>query len=141
MTSAIRLDVHEKRSPLWALAMPGLYLVACLAAIRAVMIDRSDVGVAGILLAVGLLPAFAIPAIFTTRRARLSFTDEGFTIDGRLEKVDDARIERAERGGAVLHLVMRNGAARSFTSSSYREAAELLTRLPPVSAPAGALAV
>jgi hypothetical protein len=140
MPSEIRLEVREKRCPLWALAAPGLYLAMCLVAIRAVFVDRVEVGVAGILLAVGLVPAFAIPAVFCTRRTRLEMTNEGLTIDGVLEKVDDARIERAERGSGVLHLVMRNGQTRSFIAPSYKEAQQLMTMLPPVSAPAGALA-
>ncbi len=140
MPTEIRLEVHEKRCPLWALGAPGAYLLACLAAVRAVLVDRSDVGIAGILLAAGLVPAFAIPAVFTTRRVRLVLTDEGFAIDGRLEKVDDARIEHAARGTALLHLVMRSGQTRSFVAPSYKEAQRLIATLPPVSAPAGALA-
>ena len=140
MPSEIRLEVQEKRCPLWALVAPGLYLLACLAAVRSVLVDRADVGVAGILLAAGLVPAFAIPAIFTTRRVSLAMTDDGLAIDGRIEKVDDARIVHAERGSAVLHLVMRSGQTRSFIAPSYKEAQRLVGMLPPVSAPAGALA-
>lgn len=141
MPSEIRLEVQEKRCPLWSLSAPGLYLLAALAAMRAVVVDRVDLGVAGILLAVGLLPAFAIPAVFTTRRARLAMTDDGLTIDGRIEKIDDARIERADRGSALLHLVLRNGQTRSFIAPSYKDAQRLIAFLPPVSAPAGALTV
>ena len=140
MPSEIRLEVEEKRCPLWALAAPGLYLLACLAAIRSVLVDRSDAGVAGILLAIGLVPAFAIPAVFTTRRTSLVTTVDGLLIDGRIEKVDDARIVHAERGSAVLHLVMRSGQTRSFIAPSYKDAQRLVAMLPPVSAPAGALA-
>lgn len=141
MPSEIRLEVSEKRAPLWALAAPGAYLLASALAVRAVLVAGAEVGVAGILLAVGLLPAFAIPAIFTTRRARILLTENGLTIDGALEKVDDARLERAERGSAVLHLVLRSGKTRSFVAPSYKDAQRLVAMLPPVSAPAGALAV
>ena len=140
MPSELRLEVQEKRCPVWALAAPGLYLLACLAAVRAVLVDGSDVGVAGLLLAAGLVPAFAIPAVFTTRRARLEMTDDGLAIDGRLVKVDDARVQHAERGTALLHLVMRSGQTRSFIAPSYKEAQRFVAALPPVSAPAGALA-
>ena len=139
MPSEIRLEVHEKRAPLWALAAPGIYLFAGALAVRAVLFDGAEVGIAGLLLAVGLLPAFAIPAVFTTRRARIAMTDDGLRIDGAIEKVDDARLERAERGAAVLHLVMRNGRTRSFMAPSYKDAQQLIAFLPPVSAPAGAL--
>lgn len=140
MLCTIRLDVEEKRCPLWALATPGLYLLACAAAIRAVIVDRADVGVSGLLLAIGLLPAFAIPAVFTTRRSRLVLMNEGLAIDGRLEKVEDARIERAAKGTAVLHVVMRSGQTRTFIAPSYKDAQKLIAMLPPVSAPADALA-
>lgn len=140
MPSEIRLEVQEKRCPAWALAAPGLYLIASLAAIRAVIVDRLDVGIAGPLLAVGLVTAFALPAVFCTRRARLAVTDEGLAIDGALETINDARVERGERGSAVLHLVMRSGRTRSFIASSYKDAQRLAATLPPVSAPAGALA-
>jgi hypothetical protein len=139
-TEEVSLVAQEKRCPFWALAAPGLYLLAALAAVRAVLVDRADVGVAGILLAVGLVPAFAIPAVFTSRRASLAMSAEGhLTINGRMEKVDDTRLERADRGSAVLHLVMRSGATRSFIVASYKDAQRLVAMLPPVSAPAGAL--
>lgn len=140
MPSEIRLELQEKRCPVWALAAPALYLLACLAAVRAVLVDRSDVGVAGLLLAAGLVPAFAIPAVFTTRRACLAMTDDGLAIDGRLVKIDDARLQHAERGSALLHLVLRSGRTRTFVAPSYKDAQRLVAMLPPVSAPAGALA-
>lgn len=135
------LDVEEKRCPAWALAAPVLYLLACFAAVRAVLVDGSEVGVSAIVLAVGLLPAFAIPAIFNTRRARLVMGEDALFIDGVVVKVDDARLERAERGSAVLHLTLRGGRTRSFVARSYQDAQRLVAALPPVSAPAGALAV
>lgn len=136
----LSVTAREKRAPLWALAAPGLYLAACLAALRAVLVDRSDVGVAGILLAVGLAPAFVIPAVFDTRSARLMMSDGGLAIDGVLQRVEEARVERGGRGTAVLHLVTRGGRARSFIVESYQDAERLVAMLPPVSAPAGALA-
>src|SRR5689334_6776605 len=106
-------EAAERRSPLWALAAPALYLAACALAVRSVLLGYTDAGIAGLLLAAGLLPAFAIPAVFATRRARLAITPDGLTIDGRLVKVDYARVERAERGTAILHLDTRTG-SRAF---------------------------
>lgn len=136
----LALDVHEERCPAWALVAPVLYLLACVAAIRAVLVDGSEVGVAALLLAAGLVPAFAIPAVFDTRRARLAMAGDTVSIDGVAVKVDDARLERAERGSAVLHLTVRSGRTRSFIAP-YQEAQRLVAALPPVSAPEGALAV
>gem|GEM_PF-1804926 len=135
------LDVQEKRCPAWALAAPVLYLLACFAAIRAVVVDGSEVGVSALILAAGLVPAFAIPAVFDRRRARLELGDDALLIDGVAVRVVDARLERAERGTAVLHLMLRDGRTRSFVAPSYQEAQRLVATLPPVSAPAGALAV
>jgi hypothetical protein len=135
----MQIEVHEQRCPFWALAAPGLYLLAALLAVRAVLVDRTDVGISALLLAAGLFPAFVVPAVFATCRAKLRMTDDGLTINGRSVKVDDARLERAERGGGVLHLVLRNGRKRSFRASSYAEAQTLVARMPPVSAPSGAL--
>jgi hypothetical protein len=140
MPSDLRLDVREKRAPSWALAVPPAYLFACALAIRAVLTDYAEVGISGLLLSVGLAPAFAFPAIFDTRRARIALTDAGVAIDGAIEKIDDARIEHAPRGAAVLHLAMRDGKTRTFFASSYDDAKRLIAFLPPVSAPAGALA-
>src|SRR5262245_26284102 len=69
----ICLDVLEKRSPTWALVAPGLYLLLCLVAVGSV--DRADIGMSAVVLAAGVIPAFAIPAVFTIRRARLAFND------------------------------------------------------------------
>jgi hypothetical protein len=141
MASVLRLSASEQRAPLWALAAPALYLLACAAAIRAVLVDGADVGVSGLLLALGLVPAFAIPAVFGTRRARLALADEGLLVDGQLVKIDEARVERAERGSALLRLVLRNGDRRTFAIDSYADAQRLVAFLPPASAPAGALAI
>lgn len=105
-----------------------------------VFVERMDVGVTGLLVAAGLVPAFAIPAVFVSRRASLVMTGEGLTVDGSLVKVDDARIERAERGSGVVHIVLRGGSTRSFLIPSYKDGERLIAMLPPVSAPAGALA-
>lgn len=135
----IALDVRERRCPLWALALPGIYLAACLLAVRAALVDKIDVGISAVVVAVGLIPAFVIPAVFRERKARLELGPDGLTIDGRFEKVDDARLERAERGSAVLHLTMRTGRTRSFIVPSHKEAQRIVLFLPPVSAPALAL--
>jgi len=136
----VSIDAREKRCPLWALATPAAYLAACALAVRGVLVAHADAGVAGLLAAAGLLPAFVIPVVFATRRASLALRDDGLVVDGRLVKVDDARLERAERGGGTLHLTVRSGLVRSFLVPSYDEARRLVAMLPPVSAPAGALA-
>jgi hypothetical protein len=103
--------------------------------------DRSiDIGISGLLVAVGLVPAFVLPAIFCTRTTRLEATPEGLLVDGRLVKIDDARVARADRGAARLHVETRDGGTRTFVVRSYKEAQLLISRLPPVSAPTGALA-
>lgn len=141
MSDAVVLEVREEKSPLWATLAPALYLFACALCIRAVVMDRSiDIGIAGLLVAVGLAPAFALPAIFSTRSARIAASSEGFVVDGRLIKINDIRIARGERGAARLFVETRDGATRTFIVPSYNDAQKLMVLLPPVSAPAGALA-
>src|SRR5689334_8631368 len=103
MDSAFVLEVRETKPPTWAVLAPALYLMACALAIRSVAMDRSiDIGIAGLFVAIGLAPAFAIPAIFSTRGARLSACAEGLLVDGRLFKINDARLTRADRGSGRL---------------------------------------
>lgn len=138
---SFRLEVREVRAPMWALAAPVLYLGACALAIRAHLLDPSaDIGVAGLLVALGFPPSFAVPAIFSTRASRLSTDGEVLRIDGQAVKFDALRVESAPRGSAVLHVVLRSGETRSFVTEDAREASRLVSALPPVSAPAGALA-
>lgn len=140
MDDSFVLEVRETKPPAWATLAPATYLMACALAIRSCLLDRSiDIGIAGLFVAIGLAPAFAIPAIFATRGARLGVTNEGLLVDGRLLKIDDARLARAERGSARLTVDMRNGESRTFLFPSYKDAARLVAMLPPVSAPAGAL--
>jgi hypothetical protein len=135
------LKVREEKSPTWALAAPALYLFACALAVRSVVMDRSiDIGITGLLVAVGLVPAFALPAIFSCRCTRLSASSEGLLVNGSVVKVNDARITRAARGAARLVVETRAGDTRAFIVSSYKDAQRLMALLPPVSAPAGALA-
>ena len=135
------LRVREEKAPTWAMMAPLLYLFACAAAVRSVLLDRSiDIGIAGLLVAVGLVPAFVLPAIFSTRGTKISATDDGLLVDGRLVKLNDARIARAERGAARLFVETRNGETRTFVVASYKDAQKLMSLLPPVSAPAGLLA-
>jgi hypothetical protein len=135
------LRVREERAPLWAMAAPVLYLFACAAAVRSILMDRSiDIGIAGLLVAVGLAPAFAIPAVFSTRSARIAISNDGLLVDGRLVKTNDVRIARADRGTAKLYVETRSGDTRTFIVASYADAQQLMAMLPPVSAPAGALA-
>ncbi|MDB4936323.1 MAG: hypothetical protein JWP87_3295 [Labilithrix sp.] len=135
------LRVREERAPLWATLAPALYLFACALCVRSVLMDRSiDIGIAGLLVAVGLAPAFALPAIFSTRNARLGASNEGLLVDGALVKIDAIRIDRADRGMARLVVETRAGTTRTFIAPSYKDAQKLMSLLPPVSAPAGALA-
>jgi hypothetical protein len=137
--NVITLDVREKRCPRWALLLPGVYLAAAAAAVRSVLVNGGDIAVFGTLLAVGLVCAFAVPAVFTSRSARLVMRDDDLMIDGRLVKVDDARIELAERGSALLHLLVRSGETRSFIVAFHKDAQRIVAMLPPASAPSGAL--
>jgi hypothetical protein len=138
------LEAREKRTPTWAVLAPVLYLLACGLAARAVFENHDDAGVPGLLAAVGLCPAFVVPAVFSTCRVRLSLVDGGLAVSSlfgtRIEKVDDARLEHAARGQGLLHVVVRNGETKTFIVASYTAAQELVAKLPPVSAPAGALA-
>jgi hypothetical protein len=141
MDADLVLRVREERPPLWAVLAPALYLLACAACVRAVLMDRSiDIGIAGLLVAVGLAPAFAVPAVFSTRSVRIAASSEGLLVDGRLVKLNDVRIARADRGTAKLHVETRSGDARTFIVASYKDAQHIMAMLPPVSAPAGALA-
>jgi hypothetical protein len=141
MDADLVLRVREERPPLWAVLAPALYLLACAACVRSVLMDRSiDIGIAGLLVAVGLAPAFAVPAVFSTRSVRIAASSEGLLVDGRLVKINDVRIARAERGTAKLHVETRSGDTRTFIVASYKDAQHMMAMLPPVSAPAGALA-
>lgn len=139
------LEAREKKTPIWAMLAPVMYLLACGLAARAVFANHDDsAGVPGLLSAVGLFPAFVIPVIFNTCKVRLSVSDAGLVIAGllgtRTEKVDDVRLEHAARGTGLLHVTVRSGETITFVVASYREAQALVALLPPVSAPAGALA-
>ena len=135
------LVVREEKPPIWAVLAPALYLLACAGCVRSVLMDRSmDIGIAGLLVAVGLVPAFVLPAIFCTRRMRIAADAEGLVVDGRIVKINDVRIAHAGRGTARLTVETRNGDTRVFLVPSYRDAQHLMAALPPVSAPAGALA-
>jgi hypothetical protein len=135
------LAAQEARPPLWAVLAPVLYVVACLACVHAVATDPgTEVGIYGLLVAVGLVPALVIPVVFSTRDVKLSASDGGLVVDGRAIKLDDARVERAGRGTAKLHVEVRGGGRRTFLFRSHDEAMRLASALPPVSAPAGALA-
>ena len=135
------LVVREEKPPIWAVLAPALYLLACAGCVRSVLMDRSmDIGITGLLVAVGLVPAFVLPAIFCTRRTRIAADGEGLVIDGRIVKINDARIARAALGSARLTVETRNGDTRAFLVPSYKDAQQLMAALPPVSAPAGALA-
>lgn len=138
------LAAREKRTPTWAVLAPVIYLLACGLAARAVFKTHDDAGVPGLLAAVGLFPAFVIPAVFSTCKVKLCAVDGGIAISGlfgtRIEKADDVRLEHAPRGEALLHVTLRSGDTKTFLCASYSEAQMLVAKLPPVSAPAGALA-
>jgi hypothetical protein len=141
---SMSLAAREKRTPTWAVLAPVLYLLACGLAARAVFQAHDDAGVPGLLAAVGLFPAFVIPAVFSTCKVKLAAADGGLAITGlfgtRIEKIDEIRLEHAPRGEALLHVTMRNGDLKTFLCASYSEAQLLVAKLPPISAPAGALA-
>ena len=142
MLPCMVLQVREEKPPTWAMLAPALYLLACAGCIRSVAMDRSiDIGLCGLLVAIGLAPAFALPAIFSTRGMRLAASPEGLLVDGQLHKINDVRLARADRGTARLFVEMRSGATRTFIVPSYKDAQRLMAMLPPVSAPAGALAI
>ncbi len=135
------LVVREEKPPTWAVLAPVIYLLACAGCIRSVLMDRSmDIGIAGLLVAVGLVPAFVLPAIFSCRRARIAADPEGLVVDGRVIKINDVRIARADRGTARLTIATRSGDTRTFVVPSYADAQHLMVMLPPVSAPDGAAA-
>lgn len=137
MQDVVRLEAKERGCPLWAYVSPALYLSACALAVRSVLLGNCEAGMAGLLVAVGLFPAFAIPAVFTTRRAKLQIARDGVVIDGRVEKVDDARLEHGGKGTGVLHLTVRSGRVRTFAIDSYKDGEHAIALLPPVSAPSG----
>lgn len=138
----LRLHARETRPPFWAFVAPALYLVACAGCVRAHFLDPSaDVGVAGLLVAVGLAPSFVIPAVFSTRAARLETDGDTLFVDGRALKFDAIRVEPASKGTGRVILSMRDGATRTFVVDDVRAANLFAAKLPPVSAPAGALAV
>ena len=141
MDHAVVLRVREEKAPIWAVLAPAIYLLACAGCIRAVAMDSSiEIGLNGLLVAVGLAPAFAMPAIFSTRRSRISASPQGIVIDGDVVKINGVRIARGERGAALLMVETRSGATRTFVVPSYKDAQHLMAQLPPVSSPAGALA-
>ena len=135
------LSVREDRAPLWARVAPGLYLAAAAFAVRAVVLDSSiDVGIYGLVIAIGLVPAFVIPVVFSERRATLQASEDGLLVDGSLSKINEVRLARGERGTGTLHVELRDGTMRSFVAATYKDAQRLMADIPPVSAPAGALA-
>lgn len=136
----LELEARERRVPLWARVAPVLYLGMCSLAVRQALASRTSVSITGILIAIGLVAVFALPAAFATTRARIAMTEEGLRIDGRVESVDVAELSRAERGEGTLRLVLRGNVERSFEVSSFEDARRLVARLPPASLPAAALA-
>jgi hypothetical protein len=141
MDDGLVVQTREERPPLWAVLAPPLYLFACALCVRAFAMDRSmDIGIAGLLVAVGLAPAFSLPAIFSTRGVRLGASNEGLLVDGRLVKINNVQIARADRGAARLIVETRDGATRTFIAPRFKEAQLLMSRLPPISAPTGLLA-
>lgn len=135
------IPAREERTPLWAVLAPIVYLVACIGCVRAVALDpTTDYGVAALLVAVGLAPAFVLPAIFSTCPVRLSANEVGLVVNGRAEKLVLAQAEEQSRGAARLTVTTAAGRQRTFHLESIRDANALVAKLPPVSAPAGALA-
>jgi hypothetical protein len=140
MREELVIEVREEKAPLWAVIAPALYLFACALAVRSVVLDRSiDIGVAGVFVTLGFVPAFSVPAIFASRRARLRATVDGLFVDGTRVKLDSARLERAPRGAGRLIVETRAGDARAFVVPSFRDGQAVLALLPAASSPTGAL--
>ncbi len=136
MNDAVVLEVREEKAPLWAVLAPLAYLLACAGCIRSVVMDSSiDLGISGVLVAVGFVPAFALPAIFATRSTRISASVDGLLVDGDLVKTNSARITRTDRGAARLQIELRSNATRTFLIPSHAAAQSLLSQLPPASLP------
>jgi hypothetical protein len=136
------LAAKEARCPLWAYLAPAVYLACCALCIRAIALDPSaDVGIYGMLVAIGLVPAFVVPGVFSTRSVKLSVSSDGLLVDGRLVPTDDVRLAFAERGSAHVHVEERGGKKRSFLVASYKEAQALVRELPPSSAPSLGLSI
>lgn len=126
---------REETPPLLALVAPALYLAACAGAVWAKTIDPSaDVGVQGLLIAVGLVPAFVVPAVFSSRSVLVAVTGEGLLVDGRAIEADDVRVQHGDRGSARVHVETRGGRRRTFVFASAKDAEQLASQLAPISA-------
>ncbi|AKV02600.1 hypothetical protein AKJ09_09263 [Labilithrix luteola] len=136
------IDATESKSPLWASAFPGFYMFAAgLCVLTKVRDPSAEIGIWGLLVGACLVPAFVVPAVFSTRRVRLAVSEAGLHVDGRRCKIDDLRIEDLGRHGARIHVVFRDGEARTFQAASTANARKLAAQLPPNSVPAHALPV
>lgn len=132
----LALAAREEKAPIWAALVPVLYLAGCAGAVGKVTHETgSDVGIAGLLLAVGLIPAFVVPVIFASRKVTLAITSRGFTIDGKVVSISDARLAAGQRGTGRLRIQLPSGGKRTFVLESYRAAQDFVAMLPTSSAP------
>lgn len=122
----VRVVASEMVPPLWARLAPFAYLLACAACVKTVIDDRTmDFGVAAILVAVGLVPAFVLPVIFGARRAVLDVTGEGVCVDGRPVRFTGVQVTALARGAARVEIALRGGGARTFELSAMADAEAL----------------
>jgi hypothetical protein len=132
----LALAAREEKAPIWAGLVPVLYLAGCAMAVGKVTQESgSDVGIAGLLLAVGLIPAFVVPVIFASRKVMLGITIRGFSIDGKVIAISDARLAADQRGTGRLRVQLPNGGKRTFVLESYRAAQDFVAMMPASSAP------
>ena len=132
----LSLTAREEKAPIWAALVPVLYLAGCAGAVGKVTHEvGSDFGIAGLLLAVGLIPAFVVPVIFASRKVTLSIATGSFRIDGRVVKIADARLANDTRGTGRLQIDLASGCKRTFVLESYRDAQQFVSQLPAPSAP------
>lgn len=115
---------EEARRPRWAAAMPVLYLAVCALALRAVFQDPTADGnvLWSAFAALNLPCAFAIPAVFTTRKVTLVIANGALVVDGRACAIHDLWTERHAAGAVTLHVVARSGRRRAFAFGHFTEA-------------------
>jgi hypothetical protein len=133
--ASVPVAAREDRPPVLAILAPLFYVAACAgAALWAKSVDPSaDVGVQGLLIAVGLVPAFVIPAIFGTRSVLVAVASDCLVVDGRAIAAEDVRLQHGARGTARIH-VDADGETRTFHFASAKDAERLASQLPPISA-------
>ena len=125
---------REEKPPVLALVAPALYLLACAGALWGIFRDPSgDYGVQGLLLCVGLVPAFVVPAVFSFRSVAVGVIGDKLLVDGRALAPEDVRVQHGDRGSARVHVETASG-TRTFHFASAKDAERIVGQLPPISA-------